>query len=45
MNDVLAFVAFAVGAAYLLWAAAAISRRINRHYSRRTPGDRSGLET
>lgn len=34
MGDALNFLAFAAGIAYLLWAAAAISRRVDRHYDR-----------
>jgi hypothetical protein len=45
VNDVPNFLAFLFGAACLVWAAAAISRRIDRHYSRRAGGDRTGLET
>ena len=42
MNDVFSFLAFLVGVAYLLWAAAAISRRVDRHYDR-AGGDRTDL--
>ena len=32
MNDVPNYLAFVAGVAFILWAAAAISRRVNRHY-------------
>ena len=35
MNDVPNFLAFLFGVACLVWAAAAVSRRINRHYDQR----------
>lgn len=35
MNNVLAFAVYATYTALLLWAAAALTRRINRHYNRR----------
>ena len=36
MDDVPGWLAFLVGVACLLWAAAAISRRVDRHYDQRT---------
>lgn len=35
--NVLAFLVFAAGVAYLLWAAAVLGRCVNRHYARRGP--------
>ena len=37
MNDVWSWLAFLVGAAYLIWIAAVLSRRVNRHYGK--PGE------
>ena len=34
MNDFLAFAVCAVYVAFILWCAAAISRRVDRHYDR-----------
>ena len=37
MNDVPNYLAFGAGVVYILWAVAAISRRVNRHYAK--PGE------
>lgn len=37
MNDFLDFAVWAVCVAFLIWIAAAVSRRVNRHYTK--PGE------
>lgn len=45
MNDFLDFLAFSVGVAYLLWAVAAASRSVDRHYDRQTLARLAAQET